>query len=146
MRDTFDKNLPHPSTIRQWYRNCDLDATSGFTQFSLGLIKQKAKEMEKNKNEQLLVSIVMDEMNIMRDMLWCRSTNKFIGTIDLGVPKTKEEFDLATNVIVVMAVGLYADFQQPIGYYFIQTLKSHERASLTNQVLEELSTGGKYHF
>lgn len=129
VRDTFEKNLPHPSTIRQWYRNSDLDATSGFTQLSLGLIKQKANEMKENKNEKLLVSLVMDEMNIMRDMLWCRSTNKFIGTIDLGVPKDKEEFHLATNVIVFMAVGINADFQQPVAYYFIQTLKSHERGS-----------------
>lgn len=138
LRETFRKNLPHPSTIRQWYRNSNINATSGLTRVSFNLIKQKAKEMLENENKQMLLSLSMDEMHIMRDMVWCRSTNKFIGTIDYGNPKKKDEFDLATNVIAFMVVGINCNLQQPVAYFFIQNLNYKERAHLLMLVLKEL--------
>lgn len=35
VRAKFGKNMPHPETIREWYRNSNLDATSGISEISL---------------------------------------------------------------------------------------------------------------
>lgn len=105
LRKKFNNHSPNPSTIRQWYRNSCLDATSGIGQHSLLALEQKAKEMKEN-DEQLVVSLVLDEIAIQRSLMWCRATNKFIGLIDYGTPKQKEDFDLATHVIVFMACGI----------------------------------------
>lgn len=78
-------------------------------------------------------------MSIQRSLLWCRSTNKFIGQIDKGNLNENEEFTLASNVIVFMVNGLNADIQQPIAFYFIQTLNAKDRADLVMEVIKEIS-------
>lgn len=50
-----------------------------------------------------------------------------------------EEFTLADNVIVFMAVGINVRFQQPIAFYFIRTLVAVERAELVNDVVTEIT-------
>lgn len=48
VRDSFNKILPHPSTIPKWYTT--VDGTAGFTDECLKAIEIKVKEMnEKNK-------------------------------------------------------------------------------------------------
>lgn len=88
------------------------------------------------KEEQLVISLVFDEMDIQRTMSWCRASNKFIGLIDYGTPNINDEFTLGKSVIVFMACGLNAHFQQPVGFYFIQTLKGSERSVLLLHLAE----------
>lgn len=141
IREKFSKHLPHPQTIRQWYRNSNLDARSGIGQHSLEALRKKAVQM-KEDDEQLIVSLSFDEMNIQSNLMWCRATNKYIGLIDIGTPKTKEEFDLAKDAIVFMASGVNAKFEQPVAYYFIQTLTATERADYVKQIIVEISKIG----
>lgn len=141
LREKFGKHLPHAQTIRQWYRNSNLDAKSGISTQALDALESKAKKMREN-GENLVISLAFDEMHIQRNMSWCRASNKFIGLIDYGTPNENEEFTLATDVIVFMACGVNAHFQQPIAFYFIQTLKSNERAELILQIIPEISKRG----
>lgn len=141
VRNKFAKNIPHPETIREWYRNSNLDASSGISQHSMNALEKKAKSLVED-GKQLVVGLLMDEMAIKRNMMWDRATNKFIGLIDYGEPSGDDEFTLADNVIVFMVSGLNAIFQQPIAYYFIKTLKGKARADLVLQILEELSKRG----
>lgn len=138
LRKKFGKHLPHPQTIRQWYRNSDLDATSGIGTHALNALESKAKTMCEN-GKQLVVSLVFDEMHIQRNMTWCRASNKFIGLIDYGTHNPDDEFTLAKDVITFMACGLNSHFQQPVGFYFIQSLKANERADLLLQIITEIS-------
>lgn len=138
VREKFGNHLPHPQTIRQWYRNSNLDSKSGMSTHSLNAIENLAKTMDKP----LLINLNFDEMNIHRGMTWCRATNKFVGLIDYGTPNPNEEFTLAKDVIVFMAVGLNAHFQQPIAYYFIESLKGPQRAELILEVIAELTKRG----
>lgn len=52
VRHKFGKNIPHPETIREWYRNSDLDASSGITQHSLNCLEKMAKDMAKDDGKQ----------------------------------------------------------------------------------------------
>lgn len=141
LREKFRNHLPHPQTIRQWYRNNNLDAEPGISKHSLEALQKKAGEMKEN-DEQLVVSLVFDEMYIQRYIMWCRSTNRFIGLISRGTTKEKEEFDLATNAIVFMACGVNAKFEQPVAYHFIQQLNYIDRANLIKEIIEEISELG----
>lgn len=138
VREKFGKHLPHAQTIRQWYRNSNLDAKSGISKQSLDALEAMAKSMDKP----LLINLNFDEININCGMTWCRSTNRFIGLIDYGTPNPDEDFTLAKDVIVYMAVGINAHFQQPIAYYFIQSLKGPGRAELLLQVIAEITKRG----
>lgn len=131
--------MPHPQTITKWYRNSDLDATPGAVGAkALEAIELKAKSMEEQQ-EQLLISLNFDEMAIQRNMMWCRNKNRFIGLINYGKPDENQEFTLANNVIVFMACGLNAQFEQPIAFYFIRNLNSNERSDLIKTVIAEIS-------
>lgn len=141
VRKKFGNNLPHSETIRDWYRRSDLDASPGISKKSLEALEKLSKNM-KEKGNQLTVSLVFDEMSIMRNMTWCRATNKFIGLIDQGRLDANEEFTLANNVLVFMVCGINAHFQQPLAFYFVQTLKGDEKVALVNEIIRALAERG----
>lgn len=97
VRKKFGKNLPHSETIREWYRRSDLDVSPGVSKKSLEALEKLAKDM-KDKGKRLVVSLVFDEMAIMRNMTWCRASNKFIGLADCGSMNANGEFTLANNI------------------------------------------------
>lgn len=70
VRNKFGKNIPHPETIREWYRQSNLDASSGISKSSMEALRKMAKKMQE-ENRQLIVSLIMDEMAIQRNMTWC---------------------------------------------------------------------------
>lgn len=141
VREKFNKTLPHCQTIRQWYRNSDIDSSSGIGQNALNALQEYAEKF-KEDNGQLIVSLVFDEMAIQRNLLWCRSSNKFLGLIDRGKLNEDEEFTLASNVIVFMACGLNAEFEHPIAFYLIQTLSAEDRANIVTEVIKAISERG----
>lgn len=105
VRNKFGKNIPHPETIREWYRQSNLDASSGFSHTSMDALERMAKKMH-NDGRKLIISLIMDEMAIQRNMTWCRSTNKFIGLVDCGAQDEEEDFTLAKNALVfICSIG-----------------------------------------
>lgn len=142
LREKFGNHIPHPQTIRQWYRNSSLDASSGIGKHALDALQAKGDEMVSKHKKQLVISLTFDEMNIQRNLLYCRATNKFIGLIDKGVENPNEEFTLANDVIVFMAVGINAHFQQAVAFFFIRTLVARERAELVTDVVTEITKRG----
>lgn len=52
VRKTFNKCLPHPSTLRKWYSV--IDGSPGITEESMNAIKMKVYEMKK-KNVDLVL-------------------------------------------------------------------------------------------
>lgn len=85
LREKFGNHLPHPQTIRLWYRNSSLDASSGIGKHALNALKAKNDEMVSKHRKPLLISLVFDEIAIQRNLTYCRATNKFIGLIDKGI-------------------------------------------------------------
>lgn len=63
MRNTFNKALPHTSTIRKWYTS--IDGAPGFTQESLNAICLKSREMMQN-GKKLICGLLIDEMHIKK--------------------------------------------------------------------------------
>lgn len=112
VREKFGKNIPHPETIREWYRQSNLDATSGISKLSMDALKNLADKMRKDGG-QLVACLIMDEMSIQRNMTWCRSTNKFIGLVDCGTKDPNDDFTLAKNALVyIFFIYLYIHFIQ----------------------------------
>lgn len=68
------------------------------------------------------------------------SINNFI--FSKGAEDENEEFTLANNVIVFMAVGINTRFQQPVAFYFIRTLVAEERVELIKDVMTQITKRG----
>lgn len=138
VREKFGRNIPHPETIRQWFRNSNIDASSGILHHSMDALERKAEQMNEN-GKQLVVALIMDEMAIKRNMTWCRATNKFIGLVDCGTVNSDDEFTLANNVLMYMVSGLNSYFQQPVAYYFHTTLKAPDRVKIVSHLITEIT-------
>lgn len=131
VRDAFNKNLPHPSTLSNWYST--VDGTPGFTSESLNVLKIKYKEME-TKNKKLICGLIMDEVYINDQIHYNGERQQgFInygaGKLDYdGLPKAKE-------ALVFMLVAINSNWKIPVAYFLVNGLNSQEKANLVCTVL-----------
>lgn len=97
MREKFTNNLPHPCTIRAWYRLSSINAPPGITLHSMEMLKTIAMKF-KSKNSQLLVSLIMDEMHTRKHIQWSDATGQRIGFTNNN--------NIVTGALVFMVCGL----------------------------------------
>lgn len=138
VREKFNKNLPHKSTIQGWYANSNIDANPGICSTAIELLKEKAAKMREN-GKQLVVSLIFDEMSIRKHVQWCSASRKFLGYATYGRVCDDDEIPIANQAIVFMISGLNDFFQVPVAHYFIKSLDANERRELLTEVIEELS-------
>ncbi|XP_044766271.1 uncharacterized protein LOC123322391 [Coccinella septempunctata] len=67
VRSTFNRSLPHLSTITKWYKS--VDGSPGFSQEALNALKIIHSEAEK-QSKFVLCNLVFDEMSIRRQVEW----------------------------------------------------------------------------
>lgn len=138
VREKFNRNLPHKTTLRSWYRNCDIDASPGICYVALDILARASSKMH-GEGKQLVCNLVFDEMAIHTNLQWSNSTQSFLGFITPIFDGNKEDLPLATNAIVFMVCGVNMVFQQPVAYFFIKSLKGGQRSDLLLQILRSLS-------
>lgn len=138
-----DLELPHLSTIRKWYQN--VDGGPGITAQSLGFIKQKIRESGK----ELLFCLMMDEMSIRTMERWNDGKKEQVGFVDFaGINvqlKEGREDKPATQAYVFLLNCLNSRLKVPIGYFFVNSLDSKERASITSFIITSIyeATGAR---
>lgn len=146
IRSTFNNNLPHPSVIRSWYANCDLNCEPGISSSCLGILKKKAM-LKKNMESELLVSVCFDEMYLRKHFQWCNKTNRMFGFPTFGSDTADEIVDnpadlnldeAANQVIVFMAIGINENIKLPVAYHFINTLDAEKKMDLVGSVVDSL--------
>lgn len=138
LRSHFKNNLPHPGTIRSWYANCDMNLRPGINEFCINVLKRKLEEQRAAGNE-LVVSVLFDEMHIRKLFQWCNKTKQMLGYPTIGISPEIYAGDLAANqVIVFMASGVNGSFQLPIAYHFIKSLNAQMRRDLVFDVVNVL--------
>lgn len=115
LRSVFNCNLPATRTLRYWLSS--IDNSSGFTENSLNALRTKA-EAARTRGEELIVSLIYDEMYIRRHSQWDKNKKEFLGHIAAGRPEEYEEFSpLSKDVLVLMVSGISQDFKIPIAYF-----------------------------
>lgn len=142
IRKKFNLNLPNVSTIRKWYAKCSAQGEPGIGKEGLVALKIMVKNQNTN-NENLFVSIALDEMSIRKHIQWSESRKKFMGFITHGIrDEHKNDLPVARNALVFMISGVNVDFHLPIAYYFIIALTSVEKADIISQVVSAVSSTG----
>jgi hypothetical protein len=131
VRKHWNKLLPHPSTLRQWYRV--VDGSPGFTKEAFDAIALRAT------SKPVIINLVVDEMSIKEANVFF--DNEFHGGVDCGTVNVQQENDnvpMATNALVLMAVSLNDHWKIPIGYFLNRGLNGSERANLLTQAFRLL--------
>nr|CAH7716790.1 unnamed protein product [Callosobruchus chinensis] len=135
VRNTFNKSLPHPSTISKWYQS--IDGSPGFTSEALNALKAKKSASE---HEDILCNLVLDEMSIREQVEW--TGTKFTGYIDIGTKFDSDVLPHAKEVLVFMLVCINGSWKLPVGYFFLDGLTGIEKAELVKKCLTFIHQAG----
>lgn len=139
LRQKFNDNLPHTSTIRKWYVNSGTTGEPGLCNESFETLK-KLVEKHKANGKQIVCSLIFDEMSIRKHLQWSDSRKEFLGSINYGFRATGEDLPLAKNVIVFMINGINVNFNMPVAFYFIDSLTAIEKANLLREIIIAITT------
>lgn len=148
LREKFNNHLPHPSTMRLWLNNSNIDIAPGVLCCALDVVQNRAQKMQVT-GKKLICNLVFDEMAIRKNIQWCQRTRSFAGYCtfgahlldsgDVNIDETPDEFPVANQSIVFMLSGVNDYFQIPIAYYFIRSLDAEYRVQLVNFIIEEVT-------
>lgn len=142
VRQKFNNNLPHPSTLRKWYANSSSNGEPGLSKDSLHVLRALV-EKYREKQTDIYVTLAFDEMNIRRHVQYSDTMKRFLGNITYGsIPRNAEYFPVANNAIVFMVNGINIRFNIPVAMHFINSLQAHEKAALISIVIEALTNVG----
>lgn len=133
VRNIFFKTLPHPSTLREWYRT--VDGQPGLN--SEGL---KALKYVVDHDRHHLVSLVFDEMSIRKHVDFDGTKN--VGFIDYGTNINSDLESLATNALVYMVVSINSNWKIPIAYFLIDKVTACEKANITKLIIHQIQSTG----
>lgn len=137
VRQKFNKNLPHTSTIRKWYSKSSSNGEPGISEESLNALRNLAAE------DEIYVTLSFDEMNIRRNIQWSDTQKKFLGHITYGsIPHNAQYLPVANYAIVFMVNGVNNSFNIPVAFHFINCLQAYEKAALLILVLRAVSETG----
>lgn len=126
-------NLPNPSSLQQW--RSSVDCEPGFLREVL-LHLQREAEKENSKAD---CCILVDAMSIRKQTEWNHNKQQFEGFVNYGGVVAEPDDDLATECLVIMAVGIKESWKHVIGYFFVNKLSAHNQAQLIKSSIELLT-------
>lgn len=147
LRKFFNNHLPTVRTMQRWLRV--VDASPGITQIALDAIAEKV-QMYKNEGKELLLTVVCDEMSILKHVKYDEQKKTFEGfptlinsnQSDRRKINNKDKVPVAKDALVFMAVG--PNFRITVCYHLLCGLDAIDRAILTTEVIRQIdNTGAK---
>ena len=127
-------HLPCPSTIRCWAAaiNCEPG-------FLTNVIQHLQNSLEEDDKDCFLL---VDEMAIKKEVVWDIKNKKFAGNTDYGSILAEEQDSIATNALVVMAVGLKRPWFHPIAYFLVDRVNAEMQAQIIKEAINLLTETG----
>lgn len=130
VRDTFSTCLPSLSTLTKWYKT--INGRPGFTQEAFNALKARAE----SSKEELLYTLVFDEMKIKRKVEYEPLSQRSFGFVDFGNQLDTDCNNECTEALVLLVVPINGKFKVPIGYFLVDKTSGQQKANLINIALE----------
>lgn len=138
LRHFFGNHLPAQRTIQRWLQ-C-VDGSPGITEMALEAISQKVQEYN-DKNKQLFLCMIHDEMSMKQHVSWNESENKFEGfCTESNASNQREKCSVSKDILVYMVVG--PDFRISVAYFLLNGLDGIDRATLSKEVIRAVEKTG----
>lgn len=136
VRDKFDRNLPHISTIRKWYANSSANGQPGISREAIDTLTKLVTET-KTEGKEFYCSLSFDETMIRQHVQYIDSQKIFSGLTTYG--DRGDDLPIAKNAIVFMVNGINKQFSIPVAHHFIGVLNAEEKASLLGMVITAIT-------
>ena len=124
-------HLPCSATIRAWA--AAIQCEPGFLTDVIEHLQNTLKDDEKD------CILLVDEMAIKKEVIWDVKNKKFAGHTDYGPILAEEPDSIATNALVVMAVGLKRPWFHPVAYFLVDRITSKMQAQIINEAISLLT-------
>lgn len=139
IRNEFQNSLPHPSTLKTWYHEVQVE--EGFTDESFKSLKLKCDDY-KNNGKQLYCSLMLDEMHLKKLVEWDGKYCHGFSSVGKDSQSSDSGLKVATQVLVLLVVALDSRWKVPIGYFFHRGLNGQETAEIVKEALIRLNKIG----
>ncbi|KGL95367.1 DNA transposase THAP9, partial [Charadrius vociferus] len=143
--------LPHPYSLTKqvffhsfihsfiiWLSNNE--AAAGF---SSNIFLRLQEKVERGEQAYLYCALMVQDMSLQKQQEWDPETQRLTGFVDLGAGVLDaDEAPLASEVIILMAVGISSPWTAPLGYFFVNSTTGHLLAQLLRQTINKLNNIG----
>ncbi|XP_039398118.1 DNA transposase THAP9 isoform X1 [Mauremys reevesii] len=130
--------LPHPSSLTNWLSNDE-----GSPGFSNSIFFHLQQRVEQGEQAYQYCSLMIEGMALKKQLEWDPVTQRLVGFVDLGAGALDaDEAPLASEAVVLMAVGVLGHWRAPLGYFFVNGTTGHLLAQLLYQTISKLTNVG----
>ncbi|KAM7155727.1 DNA transposase THAP9 isoform 2-T2 [Molossus nigricans] len=130
--------LPHSSILRTWLSKCK--SSPGFNSNSFSFLQQR---VENGDQQYQYCSLIIKGISLKQQLQWDPSSQHLQGFMDFGLGKLDaDEMPLASETILLMAVGICGHWRTPLGYFFVNRASGYLQAQLLRLTVGKLSDIG----
>ncbi|NWR60116.1 THAP9 transposase, partial [Bucorvus abyssinicus] len=142
--------LPHPHSLTKqhlliassfffsWLSNDE--AAAGF---SNNIFLRLQEKVERGEQAYRYCTLIVQDMSLQKQQEWDPQTQRLTGFVDLGAGVIDaDEAPLASEAIIVMAVGISSPWTAPLGYFFVNSMTGYLLAQLLRQTINKLNDIG----
>ncbi|NXO48983.1 THAP9 transposase, partial [Aramus guarauna] len=141
--------LPHPySLTKQVYINSEcisswLSNSEAAAGFSNNIFLRLQEKVERGEQAYCYCALMVQDMSLQKKHEWDPQTQRLTGFVDLGTGVLDaDEAPLASEAIVLMAVGIASPWTAPLGYFFVNSTTGQLLAQLLRQTINKLNNIG----
>ncbi|XP_009992158.1 PREDICTED: DNA transposase THAP9 [Chaetura pelagica] len=130
--------LPHPYSLTIWLSNDE--ATAGF---SNAIFRRLQEKVERGEEAYCSCALLIQDMSLEKQQQWDPQTKCLTGYVNLGAGVfDADEAPLASEAIIIMAVGVSSPWTAPLGYFLVNRTTGHFLAQLLRQTISKLNHVG----
>ncbi|XP_058152454.1 DNA transposase THAP9 isoform X1 [Dasypus novemcinctus] len=130
--------LPHSSILRTWLSKCK--PSPGFNSHIFSFLQQR---VENGDQLYQYCSLIIKGISLKQQLQWDPSSHRLQGFMDFGLGKLDaDETPLASETILLMAVGIFGHWRTPLGYFFVNRSSGYLQAQLLRLTIGKLSDIG----
>ncbi|XP_001086766.2 DNA transposase THAP9 isoform X1 [Macaca mulatta] len=129
--------LPHSSILRTWLSKCQ--PSPGFNSNIFSFLQRR---VENGDQLYQYCSLLIKSIPLKQQLHWDPSSHSLQGFMDFGLGKLDaDETPLASETVLLMAVGIFGHWRTPLGYFFNRA-SGYLQAQLLRLTIGKLSDIG----
>lgn len=135
-------------TIKCWFQNSDNRGDPGIQDDHIERLRKLADDHKEKNGREMICSLVFDEMNIRQQTCYSLEQHDYVGHVTDFIDEEElestgnKEKPVAKQALVFILKGIDVNFEFPISYYFINTLKHAQRSKLLTEIIKTVSRCG----
>lgn len=120
-----------------------LSNTEAAAGFSSDIFLQLQEKVEKGDQGYRHCAVLVQDLSLQKQQEWDPQTKRLSGFVDLGAGiLDADEAPLASEAIILMAVGIWSPWTAPLGYFLVNSVSGHFLAQLLRQAINKLNNIG----